>query len=324
MTPSRTRRTLAALTLFAPLLAAAQGAANFPTKPIRFVVGYPAGSSPDMQARMLAEPLSKALGQPVVIENKPGAGGNLGADLTAKGDDHTIGIIGNGPLTSAPFLFPQLPYKPLQDLAPLALVGAAPLVWIVPKAEQKASAQDYVAQLRQGGKQLAYGSTGVGAGTHLGMELIRDRLGLNLLHVPFNGGPPVLNAMAGGQIQLALMPASTAAPMVQSGRIAAVAVTSTRPSPLAPGLPSMEDLGIKGVSVEVWNAIMAPASMPAAHRQKLSSELIRIIDSRETRQKLLVQGWKVDDPSPAALRKRMEADAKSYGDIIRKQGIKLE
>jgi len=318
------RRGFIAAALFAlPWLVQAQE--TWPTKPIRFVVGYPAGSSPDMQARLIAEPLSRALGQPVVIDNKPGAGGNIGADLTAKAQDgHTIGIIGNGPLTSAKFLYPQLPYEPQRDLAPLALVGAAPLVWVAPKAAVTGSAGDFVRQLKAGGQPLAYGSTGVGAGSHLGMELIRERLGVDLLHVPFTGGPAILNAMLGGQVHMALLPASTVAPMLQSGRVAALAVTSVKRSPLAPDLPSMEEVGAKGVNIEVWNAVMAPARMPAAHQARLASELAKIIGSREIRQKLFLQGWKVDDPSPTALAKRIRDDTALYGGIIAKKGIRLE
>jgi tripartite-type tricarboxylate transporter receptor subunit TctC len=316
---------LAALVLAAalPLAAGAQDA--WPTKPIRFVVGYPPGSSPDMQARLLAEPLAKALGQPVVVDNRPGAGGNIGADLTAKAEDgHTIGIIGNGPLTSARFLYPQLPYQPQRDLAPLALVGSAPLVWVAPKGAITGTVQGYVQQLKAGKQQLAYGSTGLGAGSHLAMELIRERLGFEALHVPFTGGPAIINAMLGGQVQMALLPASTVMPMVQSGKLAAVAVTSARRSPLAPELASMEELGVKGVNVEVWNAVMAPARMPAAHQARLAAELARIIGSREIRQKLFVQGWKVDDPAPAALARRISADTATYGQLISSKGIRLE
>jgi tripartite-type tricarboxylate transporter receptor subunit TctC len=317
------RAALATCLAVAPLLAAGQAA--WPTKAIRFVVGYPAGSSPDVQARLLAEPLSKALGQPVVIDNKPGAGGNIGADLVAKAqDDHTIGIVGNGPLTSARFLYPQLPYDPQKDFTPLALVGAAPLVWVTNKTATQLSARDFIQQLKTAPQPAAYGSTGLGAGTHLGMEVLREKLGFEALHVPYTGGPAILNAMIGGQLQMALLPASTAAPMVQSGRIVALASTSARRTPLAPDLPALEDLGIQGVNVEVWNAVVGPARLSAPARTRLAAELARIIDSREIRQKLFLQGWKVDDASPAALARRMKDDTALYGSIISRKGIKLE
>ncbi|WP_114969611.1 Bug family tripartite tricarboxylate transporter substrate binding protein [Rhodoferax ferrireducens] len=330
MTPTKrsflARATLSTLSLaLLPLAASAQAPAPWPSKALRIVVGYPAGSSPDVQARLLAEPLARALGQPVVVDNKPGASGNIGADITAKADDgHTIGVIGNGPLTSSKFLYAKLPYDPLKDLAPIALIGTAPLVWVAPKSAVTGSVSDYIKQTRASGDTLAYGSVGAGSGGHLGMELVKEQLGIKPLHVPFNGGPPILNAMMGGQVHMTLLPAVTVAPLVQAGKLTAVAVTSAKRSPLAPDLPSMQEIGASGVNIEVWNAFMAPAKMPAAHQARLSSELGKILGSREIRQKLFLQGWKVDDSSPAALAQRIKSDTAIYGDLIAKKGIKLE
>ncbi|UUZ67637.1 tripartite tricarboxylate transporter substrate binding protein [Polaromonas sp. P2-4] len=321
---TRTGLTLLGLALL-PLAAGAQTQAAWPSKAVRIIVGYPSGSSPDVQARLLAEPLSKALGQPVIVENKPGAGGNIGADLTAKAEDgHTIGVIGNGPLTSSKFLYAKLPYDPLKDLAPIALIGAAPLVWVAPKSAVTGSVDDYIKQVRASGDKLAYGSIGPGSGGHLGMELVKEQLALNPLHVPFSGGPPILNAMMGGQVHMTLLPASTVMPLVQAGKLAAVAVTSAKRSPLAPELPSMQEIGAKTTNIEVWNAVMAPAKMPAAHQARLSSELGKILGSREMRQKLFLLGWKAEDNSPTALAQRIKSDTATYGDLIAKKGIKLD
>ena len=314
-----------ALCLCAPSLALAQ-TASWPTKPVRMVVGYPSGSSPDVQARLLAEPLSKALGQPVVVENKPGAGGNIGADLIAKAEDgHTIGVVGNGPLTSSKHLYPKLPYDPIKDLSPVALIGSAPLVWVAAKpAGGTPSAAQYVAQVRAEGERMAYGSIGAGSGGHLGMELLKLRLGIAPLHVPFNGGPPILNAIMGGQVQMTLLPASTVMPLVQAGKLEAIAVTSAKRSPLAPTLPGMEELGARDVNIEVWNAVMAPAKMPAAHLARLRTELENIIGTREMRQKLFLQGWRVDEVGAKALAKRIAQDTAVYGDVIAKNKIRID
>lgn len=303
---------------------AVSGAARWPTQALRIVVGFAAGSSPDVQARMLAPPLSAALGQPVVVENKPGAAANIGADAVAKAQDgHTIGIIGNGPLTSSQFLFPNLPYDPARDFAPLALVGAAPLVWVTAKGPDGANAKAFIARARAQGDKMAFGSVGPGSATHLAVELLKHALQINPIHVPFNGGPAVLNALVAGQVHMALLPGSTAMPLVQAGRIEAIAASSARSSPLAPGLPGMEDLGIHGVNIEVWNAIMAPAGMPPAHQARLSAELQRILSSREMRQSLLVQGWRADDPSPKALAERIRVDRALYKDVIARNRIQL-
>ena len=307
------------------LPAVAQGKDAWPSKPIRMIVGYPAGSSPDMQARLLVEPLSRALGQPVVIENKPGASGNIGADLIAKADDgHTIGVIGNGPLTSSRFLYAKLPYNPETDFAPIALIGTAPLVWVTAKPAAERSLAAYLAQARTDGDKLTYGSIGAGSGGHLGMELLKQSLGIRPIHVPFSGGPAILNAIIGGHVQMTLLPASTVNPLVQAGKLDALAVTSAKRSPLAPTLPSMEDLGVKGVSIEVWNAVMAPARMPAAHQALLSRELDKIIGAREMRQKLFLQGWKVDDTSAKGLTQRIKADTATYQAVISSNHIRID
>ena len=298
---------------------------GWPSKTIRIIVGYPAGSSPDVQARLVAEPLSRALGQSVVVENKPGASGNIGADAIAKAEDgHTIGVIGNGPLTSSKFLYAKLPYDPSTDFAPIALIGTAPLVWVTATPAADRSVASFISQLRADGDKQAYGSVGAGSGGHLGMELLKQALGVAPIHVPFNGGPAILNAILGGQVQMTLLPASTVSPLVQSGKLEAVAVSSAKRTPLAPTLPSMEEIGAKGVNIEVWNAVMAPARMPVAHQAKLSQELEKILSSREIRQKLFLQGWKVDDPSAKGLAARIQQDTKTYQDIIVRNKMKID
>ncbi len=297
----------------------------WPSKPLRIIVGYASGSSPDVQARLLAEPLSKALGQSVVVENRPGAGGNIGADAIAKAEDgHTIGVIGNGPLTSSPFLYAKLPYNPASDFAPIALIGSAPLVWVTTKSSTERSAAASISLMQAEGDKQAYGSVGAGSGGHLGMELIKQALKIQPLHVPFNGGPAILNAMLGGQVQMALLPTSTVFPLMQAGKLDALAVSSAKRSPLAPTLASMEEIGAKGVNIEVWNAVMAPARMPAAHQQRLSQELDKILSTRDMREKLFSQGWRVDDVSAKGLALRIQQDTRSYRDIIERNHIQID
>jgi tripartite-type tricarboxylate transporter receptor subunit TctC len=207
--------------------------AAWPTRPVRILVGFPGGSTPDMAARTLAEPLSRALGQPVVIENKPGASGNIAADQVAKAtDDHTLGVVINGNLTSAKLLYPKLPYDPAKDFTPISLLATAPLVLVAP-ANEPGSAE-FFAAARQGGNRWNYGSVGNGSVAHLGMELLKSRVpDLTPVHVPFAGNPQVVTAMLGGQIQMALIPPGVAMPHVRC-RHAAKAVQ--------PGLASRRHL----------------------------------------------------------------------------------
>lgn len=304
---------------------AAQAANQWPDKTIHIIVGFAAGSSPDVQARLVAAPLSKILGQPVVVENKPGAAANIGAAAVAHATDgDTIGIIGNGPLTSSQFLYSNLPYNPEKDFAPLALVGTAPLVWIANKEVAGGTPQDFIKKLKASGDTMAYGSVGAGSATNLGAELLKRALHANPIHVPYNGGPMVITALIGGQIQMALLPVSTARSQIEGGKVAAISVVSAKRSPLLPNLPGLDELGIKGVNIEVWNAFMAPASMPKEHQAILSQALQQVLKSDEIHQTLLRQGWQVDDPSPQALEARIRTDRATYKNLISQLNLKLD
>jgi len=216
--------------------AAAAAPTAWPTKPLRILVGFPGGSTPDMAARTLAEPLSRALGQPVVIENKPGASGNIAADQVAKAtDDHTLGVVINGNLTSAKLLYPKLPYDPAKDFTPISLLATAPLVLVAPANEPGGA--DFFTAARQGGAQWNYGSVGNGSVAHLGMELLKSRVpGLTPVHVPFAGNPQVVTAMLGGQIQMALIPPGVAMPHVRAGKLKAIGLAGVGLSQGPPNL----------------------------------------------------------------------------------------
>ncbi|CAM5222174.1 Tripartite-type tricarboxylate transporter receptor subunit TctC OS=Castellaniella defragrans OX=75697 GN=HNR28_001854 PE=3 SV=1 [Castellaniella defragrans] len=171
---------------------------------------------------------------------------------------------------------------------------------------------------------MAYGSVGAGSATNLGAELLKRALHADPIHVPYNGGPAVITALIGGQIQMALLPVSTARSQIDAGKVAAIAVVSAKRSPLLPTLPGLEELGIHNINIEVWNAFMAPARMPEEHRVRLSQALQQILKSDDIRHSLQVQGWQVDDPSPQALEARIAADRATYKDLIAQTGIKLD
>lgn len=304
---------------------AASGAvAPWPRKPLRILVGFPGGSSPDLTARALAEPLSRALGQPVIVDNRPGASGNIAADLVAKAsDDHTLGLMINGNLTIARQLNPRTPYDPLKDLAPVSLIGTAPLVLAVP-ASYAGSAQDFVATGLRSGNTWSYGSPGLGTVAHLGMELLKAQTGLAPVHVPYPGNPQVINALLGGQIQLALLPPGLAMAQVRAGRLKAIGVTSAGRSALVPELPSLAALGMERFELEIWNAMAAPASLPQAVIAQLAALLSETVRAADMRQRLFNQGWQVVGSSPEGLAHRMRADASLLGGVIARLGIRNE
>ena len=289
---------------------------------MRIIVGFPGGSSPDLTARTLAEPLSKALGQPVIVENKVGAGGNIAADYVAKATDHhTIGLMINGNLTTARLLNPKLPYDPLKDLQPVSLVGVSPLVLMAPKTAPGATAQAFLATARQAGDRWSYGSPGVGTMGHIGMELFKNKTGIKPVHVPYPGYAQVAAGMVGGQLQLSLLPPALAMAQVKGDKLRAMGVTSSGRSPLAPELPSMAEVGVPGFNLEIWNAVAAPKAMPSAVVSRLAGLVSDIARTPEVRQKLFAQGWQVVGSSPDGLANRIQADATLFGGVIKTLGV---
>ena len=318
------RRTLlaaAAAASSAPL-AWAQGP-NWPTRPVRLFVGFPAGSTPDLVARTIADPLSKALGQPVIVENRSGAAGNIAADLVAKSkDNHTIGVMINGNLTIAKLLNPATPYDPQKDLAPISLIGTAPLLLCASNSTPGHTAQEFFLAARDAGDKWSYGSPGVGTVGHIGMELLKSKTGINPVHVPYPGNPQVITALVSGQIQLALLPPGLATQTIKAGKLKAIGVTSRGRSPLVPEYPSLDEEGVtRGFELEIWTAAAGPATMPKPIIDRLSALIADIARRPEVRQQLFVQGWQVAATSPEGLANRMKQDTALLGGIIKMRNI---
>lgn len=299
--------------------------AAWPSKPLRLIVGFPAGSSPDLTARALADPLEKALGQPVVVDNRVGAGGNIGGDAVAKASDgHTIGLMINGNMTITRLLNPAVRYEPLRDLVPISLIGVAPLVLVAPASAPGAHARAFFDAARTAGNRWSYGSPGVGTVGHLGMELLKSRSGIAPVHIPYPGYPQVFNALVAGDLQLSMLPPALANTQIKAGKLRGIGVTSSGRSTLAPELPSLAEAGVKDFNLEIWNAVAAPASMPPDHVAKLAAAIGTIVRTPEMRQRLFQQGWQAVGSSPEGLARRMQADTQVLGEIIRSQGIKSE
>ncbi|MDB5928872.1 MAG: receptor [Polaromonas sp.] len=316
----------AALLAMSPLARAQPSAAAappWPTKPVRILVGFPGGSTPDMAARILAESLSKALGQPVIVENKAGASGNIATDQVGKAiDDHTLGVVINGNLTSAKLLNPKLPYDPARDFTYLSLLTAAPLV-LVATAGAPEGAAFFAAAASQGDK-WNYGSVGTGSAAHLGMELLKSKVkGMAPSHVPYQGNPAVITALLGGQIQMALVPPGVALPQVRAGKLKAIGLTSGR-STLVPEVAPLADAGVSNFNVEVWTALIGPERLSRAAQDRLNSEVAKIMGNADTRQKLFNQGWQAVGASPEGLKTLVKQETALMQSIISAQGIKME
>ncbi len=318
---------LALCTVGASGLAWAQSkpAAAWPTQPLKIVVGFPAGSSPDLTARAFSEPLAKALGQPVVVENKVGAAGNIAADAVAKATDgHTIGLMINGNMTISRLLNPKLPYDPLKDFTPISLIGTAPLVLTAPVGVPGNTAAEVLANARAAGGKWNYGTPGVGTVGHLGMELLKARTGIGAVHIPYPGYPQVATAMIAGDLQLALLPPALASAQIKGGKLKAIGITSSVRSPVIPEIASLSEVGVPGFNLEIWNAVAAPNTMPRAAVAKLSALFSEIARSPEMRQRLGQQGWQVAGTSAEGLANRVKSDAALLGGIITSQRITAE
>jgi tripartite-type tricarboxylate transporter receptor subunit TctC len=310
-----------ALTLGVSWGAWAQGA--WPSKTVRIVVGFPGGSTPDTAARIMADGLSKLWGQPVVVEAKVGAGGNLAADFVAKAnDDHTLGVVINGNLTSAKLLNPKLPYDPIKDLLPISLLATAPLLMVSPADLPTGAA--WVAAARQANDKYSYGSVGIGSVGHLGMEVIKSAIGsTGAVHVPYNGNPAIITAMLGGQVQMALMPPALALPQVKAGKLHAIGLTGPR-SPLAPDVPSLSEAGVRMSPLEVWVALIAPAGLNKLAQERLAHDVPALFREADVRQRMLAAGWDPVGSNSAVLVARVRDETRTFGDIIVARGIKLE
>lgn len=299
--------------------------ALWPTKTVKILVGFPGGSSPDLVARAMAEPLSRALGQPVIVENHPGAGGNIAADLVAKStDNHTIGVMINGNLTIAKLLNPKTPFDPAKDLAPISLIGSAPLVLTVPVSSPGSTAQEFFVAARNAGNKWNYGTPGNGTVGHIGMEYLKSRTQMDPVHVPYPGNPQVITAMIGGQINLSLLPPGLAMAQIRGGKLKAIGVTSTGRSPLVPELPSLSEGGVQNFQLEIWTAAAGPVSMPKPIVAKLSGLFSEVARTPEMRQKLFQQGWQVAGTSSEGLANRIKSDTNLLGGVIAMRGIKAE
>lgn len=323
LTAPRRRLLAAAVALSAAaLVGGAHAQAAWPSKPLKIMVGFPGGSTPDVAARALAEALTKSLGQPVVVENRPGASGDIAADLVAKAsDDHTLGVVINGNLTSAKLLKATLPYDPAKDFAFVSLLATAPLVLVTPP--DLPSGADFFAAARASAGKWSYGSVGIGSVGHLGMEYVKAQAGnFEAVHVPYNGNPAVITAIIGGQIQAALMPPGIALPQVKAGKLKAVGLTGPR-SALAPDTPSLAELGVKMDPLEVWVALVGPASLSAAARERLAREVPAAV-AGDAKERLAAGGWQGVGSSADGLRQRVARETEILGGIIKARNIKIE
>ena len=311
-----------ALLAFAAAPAFAQGWQ--PQRPIRLVVPFAPGGQPDVVARALAEPLGRALGQPVVVENRAGAGGNIAAEAVARAapDGHTLLLGTNGPLAVSPALTRALPYDPLRDLAPVTLVGTSPNLIAVHPSLGVTTLAGFVALARAQPGKLNFASVGKGSISQLSMELLAASAGMRLVHVPYNGGAPAVLALVAGDVQALSLNPTALLPQVEAGKVRVLAQTCARRSALIPDVPTVAEAGFPGFEADVWMAVMAPAGTPAAAIRRLNAELVAIIRSAAMRESLWKRQW--IDPvgsAPEEVTALIRRESAKWAEIVAKAGL---
>ena len=330
MTFSRRIALLGACTLAAagllPAAAMAQPDANWPSKPIKWVVPFPPGGAMDVIARTLGEKAGRTLGQPFVIENRPGAGGNIGADAVAKSpaDGYTIMITSIGMATNKA-LYPRLSYDPVKDFAPISLLAIVPNVLVVNTAKTTdKSVADVIAHAKRDPGKLTYASAGNGTSIHLAGEVFASMAGLNLLHVPYKGSGPAVTDMLGGQVDLMFDSITSARPHILSGKLRALGVTSAKRSATLPDVPTIAEAGVPGYEVSPWFAVFAPAGTPAAIVNKINAALIDAMKQPDTVAKFETIGADPIGTTPQQLATHLDKELARWGALIKERNIRMD
>jgi tripartite-type tricarboxylate transporter receptor subunit TctC len=316
-----TRRALIAASLLAPAAARAQAWA--PTRPIRFVVPFPAGGATDVVARVLGERMQESLGQPVVVENRTGAGGNIGVEnvVRSPADGHSILMGTTGTLTVNPHLYATLGFDPLRDLAPVSMAFTTDHVLIVNPQVQAQTAQEFLALVRAQPGRLSYGSAGAGSSTHTVPELFKLAARVDITHVPYRGSAPALNDVVAGNVQVMLDQIPSAIGQIQAGRVRALAVTGARRSPLLPNVPTMAEIGLADAQATSWGAVMAPTGTPAPAIARLNAAIRDALGQQAVKDRLAAAGAEGVASTAEELAAYLRAESAKWARVVREARI---
>jgi tripartite-type tricarboxylate transporter receptor subunit TctC len=307
-----------------PLVALAQG--NYPDRPVRLVVPFAPGGVTDTSGRLIAEALSRRLGQTVFVENKAGASGNIGTlgVVNAAPDGYTLVLGFDGTLVINPHVFSAFPFDPLKDLAPVGKIGDATLIIVAHPSLPASNLQELIAYSKKEAKGVSYGTSGIGGTPHIAGELLNQQTGSNLVHVPYKGGGQALSDALGGNIPLVYTAVAGAHQYVKSGKLKAIAVSSAKRSSSLPDVPTFIESGVAGFDVSSWVGILAPAQTPRPIVDKLNRELNAVLATPEIVEKLAMLGIAATPETPEAFAAQIKADLAKYGKVVKAAGIKAE
>ncbi|AVA35744.1 tripartite-type tricarboxylate transporter receptor subunit TctC [Cupriavidus metallidurans] len=331
MTPCMARRTAlrmlagAAIAMAAVPTGSAFAADHWPSKPITLVVPFASGGTTDIIGRAVGQRLGEALGQPVVVDNRPGAGGTIGGALVARAnpDGYTF-LLATVAHTMAPGIYKTLPYDFQKDLEPIGMVALTPNVVLVNTSIPARNVQELIAYIKANPGKVNYGSAGIGSTEHLSGELFRSATGTDISHVPYKGGAPMMTDLIAGQIQMAIETSPSANPHVKSGKVKALAVTSAKRSPAYPGVPTVAESGVPGYEVTTWYALMAPRGTPEPIRQRMSAELAKVLKQSDVQKRFDDQGVTAGDMTPPQLAAFIKTETTKWTKVAKDSGAKAE
>ena len=317
--------TLGALALGA-IVSTAACAQAFPVKPIRFLMTAPAASSIDVIGRILADKIKDPLGQPVVVENRVGAGGTIATDAVAKAapDGYTMVLSFNGPLAFGPHMYKSLPYDPFKDLAPVIITTSQPNLLAVNAALPVKSVKELIAHIRNNQGKLNYGSIGAGSSSHLSMELFKMNAGLFIVHIPFNGSPPAAASLAAGDTQLLFTVPTALTPLIQAGKVRALAVSGLKRYSLMPDVPTIAESGLPNFEAIAWNGVLVPSGTPRPIIDRLNREMDNALKAADVRKRLNDAGLDPVGGTPDDLARLMRSESDKWAPVIKRTGATVD
>ena len=313
------------LSILALIFAATASAQSFPTKPIKIIVPFPAGGTVDFFARVISTKLSEALGQSVLVENRAGAGGNIAAEAVAKAapDGYTL-LMGSEIIAINTSLYSKIGYDPVKDLAPITLVGTVPNILIVHPSLPVNSVNDLIALAKKTPGKISFASTGQGTSTHLSSELFKLMANVDMLHVPYKGGPPAIADLISGQVNMMFINMPTGITHVRSGKAKIIAVSSIKRVSQLPDVPTVDQAGVKGFETSAWSGLYAPAGTPADIINRLNAEVVKILKQPSVREQLMAQGAEPVGDTPEEFSRFTLAEISKWAKIIKISGAKVD
>jgi tripartite-type tricarboxylate transporter receptor subunit TctC len=304
----------------------APAAEAYPTRPVRMIVPFPAGGGVDLITRFTTDILSQALGQPFIVDNRPGAGANLGAELLARSapDGYTIGTMTIGTHGINPTLYAHLPFDPVRDFTPITMLVIQPNVMVVPKSLGVRTVGEFIVLAKAKPGALNVGSSGNGTSLHMSAELFKQMAGVDIVHIPYRGAGPLMPDLISGQVQVVFNNLPTAMPHIRSGALVALAVTTRERWPLLPDVPTMDEAGVPGFDVSSWYALMGPAKLPRDIVMALNQALVRGLERPDIRERLMEMGTRPTPGTPEQLAAHVDAEIKRWGPVVKATGLTID